>query len=127
MNETATKVIRNILRIRPRGKRQAWIEDAVIVMDGSASIGQCEFGNAKKAMQTLMEVEQPRVNATYAIITFGTNARIDFSFLPQLDAAKKIGSVKFPNGLTNTQAGLDLASNLFASGENDFSKCMTSY
>ena len=113
-------MITNILRIRPGGKGTVDLEDVVIVMDGSGSIGKCEFDNGKKAMQTLMEFEQPEIDAKYGMVTFGYIARIDFDFSPQLKAAKKVGVVTFPRaGSTNTQAGLAQALNLFVSGEND--------
>ena len=88
-------------------------------MDGSGSIGKCEFDNGKKAMQTLMEFEQPEIDAKYGMVTLGYTARTDFDFSPQSEAAKKIGVVTFPSGSTNTQAGLAQALNLFVSGEND--------
>lgn len=118
-NETAKKVVSNFLRIRPGGKRNVDLEDVVIVMDGSGSIGNCEFGNGKKAMQSLMELKQSDIDAKYAMVTFSNNVRTDFDFSPQLDAARKISSVTFPSGSTNTQAGLAQALNLFVSGEND--------
>lgn len=121
-NETAKKLIANILRIRPGGKRLVELEDVVIVMDGSGSVRRCEFGNGKKAMQSLMEFKDPQKDAKYAMVTFNSNVRTDFDFLPQENAAKKVGSVNFPGGSTNTQAGLARASNLFASGENDRSE-----
>ena len=118
-NETAKKLITNILRIRPGGNRLFELEDVVIVMDGSGSVGPCEFGNGKKAMQSLMEFKDPQKDVKYAMVTFNSNVRTDFDFLPQENATKKVGSVKFPSGPTNTQAGLARASNLSATGEND--------
>ena len=82
-------------------------------MDGSGSIGSCEFENGKKAMKPLMEHVQPNLNAKYAMVTFASGVRKDFGFLPQLVAASKIESVTFPSGSTNTQAGLAQALNMF--------------
>ncbi|CAB3993071.1 Hypothetical predicted protein [Paramuricea clavata] len=112
-NVTAKKVITNILRIRPGGKRQVTLEDVVIVMDGSGSIGACEFNNGKKAMKNLMGFEQPDVNAKYAMVTFSRTVRRDFNFLSQSDAVARISTVTFPSGSTNTQAGLAEALDLF--------------
>ena len=88
-------------------------------MDGSGSVGSCEFGNGKKAMQSLMEFKDPQKDFKYAMVTFSHNVRTDFDFLPQENATKKVGSVYFPGGSTNTQAGLARASNIFTLGEND--------
>ncbi|CAB3992440.1 Hypothetical predicted protein [Paramuricea clavata] len=112
-NETAKKLITNILRIRPGGKRMMKLQDFVIVMDGSSSIRQCEFNNGKKAMQSLLQYTQPGVDAKYAMVTFASSVRRDFNFLSQSDAAAKISSVTFPRGYTNTQGGLAEAFNLF--------------
>lgn len=68
-------------------------------------------------MQSFMEFVQPGMNAMYAMATFSDNVRTDFDFLPQLDAAARISNVTFPNGQTNTQAGLAQASSFFVSGE----------
>ena len=93
------------------------MEDIVVIMDGSGSIGDCEFRNAKNAAKGLMLFEQPGIDATYAAITFANHVRRDFEFLPQLKAAAKISNVKFPDGWTNTQAGLAEAFELFSSGK----------
>ena len=87
-------------------------------MDGSGSIGPCEFGNGKKAMQSLMEYNQPGVDAKYAMVTFGWNARRDFNFLTRSDAAARMRGVTFPSGNTNTQGGLAEAFNLLNTGKN---------
>jgi hypothetical protein len=117
-------VVKNLFRIRPAGKRQLPPdqEDAVIVMDGSGSVGSCEFGNGKKAIKNLMSYQQPGVDARYAMVTFSDAVRSDFGFLPQLKAVKKIIGVGFPNGFTNTQAGLAAALNLFKKGKNMLSQ-----
>ncbi|CAB3985154.1 Hypothetical predicted protein [Paramuricea clavata] len=122
-NETAKKFIKNFLRIRHRGKRSSHIEDVVIVMDGSGSIGLCEFNNGKKALKALMQYKQPGIDAKYAMVTFASQARRDFNFLPQLDAAAKMSGVKFPRGATNTQAGLAEAFDLFITGKNCSAYC----
>ena len=90
-------------------------------MDGSGSIGACEFDNGKKAMKRLLEYDQPGINATYAMVTFGSNARRDFNFLPRKEAATRISAVRFPSGSTNTQAGLADALDLLNTGEHVYS------
>ena len=85
-------------------------------MDGSGSIGKCEFNNGKKAMKSLMQFKQSSIDAKYAMITFANDVRTDFSFLPQLDAAIKIDGAKYPSGGTNTQAALAEALKMFKSG-----------
>ena len=112
-------MIKNIFRIRSRGKRSVDLEDVIVVMDGSGSIGKCEFDNGRKAMKSFMEFVQPKIDAKYAMVTFSDNARTDYGFFPQLTAAKKIDRVAYPGGSTNTQAGLAQALNLFVSGENE--------
>ena len=85
-------------------------------MDGSGSIGSCEFENGKKAMKSLMEFVQAGLDSKYAMVTFASGVRRDFDFLPQLKAATKIDAVKYPSGSTNTQAGLAEAFNIFKKG-----------
>ena len=87
-------------------------------MDGSGSIRSCEFGNGKKAMQSLVEYNQPGVDAKYAMVTFASNVRRDFNFLTRSDAATRISGVTFPSGGTNTQAGLAEAFDLFDTGKS---------
>ena len=115
-NETALKVITNIFRIHPGGKRSVKLEDVIILMDGSGSIGECEFNNGKKAMKSLMQYKQSSINAKYAMVTFANTVRKDFDFLPQLQAATKIDDAKYPSGGTNTQAALAEAINIFKRG-----------
>lgn len=115
-NETALKVITNIFRIHPGGKRSVKLEDVIILMDGSGSIGECEFNNGKKAMKSLMQYKQSSINAKYAMVTFANNVRKDFDFLPQLQAATKIDDAKYLSGGTNTQAALAEAINIFKKG-----------
>ena len=69
-----------------------------------------------------MSYQQPGVDARYAMVTFSDAVRSDFGFLPQLKAVKKIIGVGFPNGFTNTQAGLAAALNLFKKGKNMLSQ-----
>ena len=111
-------MVKNLFNIRPDGKRGIQLEDIVIVMDGSGSVGECEFGNGKKAMKNLMEYAQPNTDTKYAVVTFGSGVRRDFNFLPQSVAAARISNVQFPGGWTNTQAGLAEALKLMKQGKS---------
>ena len=114
---TAQKVIKNILRVFSGIKRSVKLEDVVIVMDGSSSIGSCEFDNGKKAMKSLMLYKQSEINAKYAMVTFSNDVKVNFNFWPQKMAAAKLQFVKFFGGSTNTQAGLAEALKLFKKGK----------
>ena len=118
----------NFLHIDPRRfsadrmRRQLlplFIEDIVIVMDGSGSIMRCEFQKGKKALQHMMGlVNKPRSDVKYAAVTFASSARVNFKFLPYSSAANKITEISYPSGSTNTQAALTEAKKLF---DNPFS------
>lgn len=112
-SETAKKIITNVWGLRPRAKRGLHLEDLVFVLDGSESIGKCNFANAKTALQNLLEYKQPGVDTKYAMVTFATGVRKDFGFLGPLEAKRKISSITFPDGETNTQAGLAMAFDIF--------------
>ena len=90
------------------------IEDIVIVMDGSGSIGTCEFDHGKKALHYMMRsANDGSIDAKYAAVTFATSATVNFKFLPYSLAAEKITQTPYPDGETNTQAGLKKAKKLF--------------
>lgn len=102
----------NFLHISPgnldRHKRQlSNIRDVVFVMDGSLSVGDCEFGKGKKAIKYMMGVAKEKgIDGKYAAVTFASSAKINFKFLPYATAGNKILSISYPDGMTNTQAGL---------------------
>ncbi|KAL9984336.1 hypothetical protein ACROYT_G006620 [Oculina patagonica] len=119
---TADKLLTHFLHIPQQNqyarlyKRSppASIEDNVIVIDGSGSVGSCEFGKAKLALKYLMELTDPaKFNRTYAAVTFASWATVNFKFLPYSSAASEITKISYPGGGTNTQAGLAEAKNLF--------------
>ena len=110
-------MITNILRILPGGKRGIKLEDVVIVIDGSGSIGTCGFTNGKKAMQSLIKYKQSGINAKYAMVTFANDAKVNFNFLSHDKAVAKISDIKHFGGGTNTQAGLVAALKLFKKGK----------
>ena len=118
-------MITNLFRVKPAGKREMEKEmekeDTVIVLDGSASIGKCEFGNGKKALMSLMQYDNPKVVENYAMVTFSSDVNEDFPFIPQPSAVYKIDKVKYPAGATNTQAGLAAALELFKKGKSNTS------
>ena len=111
----------NFLHIQPklladRFRRQQLLltEDIVILMDGSFSIGGCEFGNGKKALHHMMGLAiDGRSDPKYAAVTFASSATVNFKFLPYSLAAKKIKNITYPGGGTNTRAALTEATRLF--------------
>ena len=101
---------------RPRlTKRESpQIEDNVIVMDGSQSVYSCEFEKGKEALKLFMDsMHNPLVDAKYAAVTFSNSAKVNFIFSQYSSAASKILKIPYPNGWTNTQAGLAEAKKLF--------------
>ena len=115
---TANKLMTNFLHIPPkisaRRKRAPFIEDIVVVMDGSGSIGSCEFNKGKKALKHMMELANVHGSDTkYAAVTYSNSATVNFKFLPYATAANKVMQMSYPNGMTNTQAGLVEAKKLF--------------
>ena len=111
----------NFLRFQPklpadcaRRQQPPRIEDTVIVMDGSDSIGTCEFDHGKKALNHMMGLANDgSSDANYAAVTFATSATVNFKFLPYSLAAEKIKQIPYPGGNTNTQAALTEAKKLF--------------
>ena len=97
------------------GKRQLGAEDIVIVMDGSESIGSCEFHKSKIALSNMMELASANVgfSTKYAAVTFANSAKVEFKFEPSATARNKIKGIQYPAGGTNTQAGLTEAKKLF--------------
>jgi len=119
---TAKKLMTNFLHIHPKSsfadrvrRNSLIIEDIVIVMDGSFSIGSCEFNKGKKALQNMMELanNNPKSDAKYAGITFASSVTVNFKFLPYSAAANKISQISYPGGGTNTAAALAEAKKLF--------------
>ena len=108
----------NFLHLSPSTvtKRQTSVEDVVVVLDGSGSIGSCEFEKGKKALNYLMDSAKeanPTIDTQYAAVTFASSAIVNFKFLKYSAAAVKVTTIRYPNGLTNTQAGLNEALKLF--------------
>lgn len=117
---TASKLMTNFLHIRPsmsarRKRGPSYIEDIVLVMDGSGSIGKCEFDKGKKALKYMMRLadKAPGSDTKYAAVTFSNSAQVNFKFLPYATAANKTMALNYPSGMTNTQAGLVKAKQLF--------------
>lgn len=96
------------------GKRQFGEEDIVVVMDGSGSVGWCEFNKGKIALSNMMEFATAKsgISTKYAAVTFANSAKVEFKFEPYATAGKKIKGIKYPGGGTNTQAGLTEAKKL---------------
>ena len=76
------------------GRRNGQIsfEDIVVVLDGSGSIGRCEFGKGKKALKHMMKMAEktPTVDTRYAAVSYSNDAVVDFTFLPYSTAANDI-------------------------------------
>ena len=87
-------------------------------MDGSGSVGNCEFQRGKAAIKNMMKsanavAVENKYDEKYAAVTFATSASVNFKFLPYSRAEQKFTMIKYPAGSTNTQAGLAEAMNLF--------------
>lgn len=116
---TATKLVTSFFgysQPADRTKRQISpvTEDIVIVMDGSMSIGDCEFKRGKEALENMIkEMRDPKHDPQYAAVTFSDTANINFKFLPSSLASREITTISYPDAWTNTQAGLAKAKELF--------------
>ena len=115
---TANKFVTNFLHLSPSTvtKRQTVVEDVVAVLDGSGSIGHCEFEKGKTALGYLMgsaKESKPSFDTQYAAVTFANSATVNFKFLKYAAAAANIIRIHYPGGWTNTQAGLSEALKLF--------------
>ena len=111
--------MKNFLHLSPSTvtKRQTSVEDIVAVLDGSGSIGHCEFEKGKTALSYLMgsaKGSNPAFDTQYAAVTFASSATVNFKFLKYAAAAANIMRIRYPGGSrTNTQAGLNEALKLF--------------
>ncbi|XP_068710448.1 collagen alpha-1(XIV) chain-like [Montipora foliosa] len=120
LKDTAIKLMENFLHIgRPNGfvdrRRSLVLEDMVIVMDGSWSIGNCEFEKGKKALKDMFSLagSGSPFDSKYAVVTFSTNATVNFNFLSYSAASEGITQLSYPGGFTNTNSGLAEAKKLF--------------
>ena len=99
-----------------RRKRTTLLSDVVIVMDGSGSVGKCEFDRGKAAMKNMIlsASADTSVDDKFAAVTFSTSASVNFKFLPPSAAQQQFMRISYPNGAwKNTQAGLEMAKRLF--------------
>ena len=120
--ETAEKLVTNFLRIplshlrrNPRLRRSAVIEDIVVILDGSGSVGNCEFDKAKQALKNMLDMgSDAGFDNKYAAVSFGVSAVTNFNFRTNPEAGKRIKQIPYlSGGRTNTQAGLKEAKRLF--------------
>ena len=112
-------ILDNFVRYHPgqNGKRQNRQEDTVVVMDGSGSIGSCEFREGKKAMLEMMKIcSETGASCRYAGVTFATSATRNFNYLPATQARRKMSVVPYPDGESNTKAGLEEAERIIRAG-----------
>ena len=127
----------NFLFINPtntRVKRQAGtvLIDNVIVMDGSESVGRCEFERGKAAIKNMMKsanavAVENKDDEKYAAVTFSSSASVNFKFLPYSTAEQKLTMIQFPSGSTNTQAGLAEAMKLFVESRKGICFAVTKF
>lgn len=114
---TATQFMTNFLGISStnrRRKRTTHRTDNVFVIDGSISIGSCEFERGKVALTNAMKASHEKGrDVKYAAVTFSDSASINFRFFPYLKAKGKLMNISYPRRWTNTQAGLAMARTLF--------------
>ena len=117
---TAQKILTNFMGLQSglTAKRSLLEEDTVIVMDGSGSVGECEFIEGRKALTQAIEMCEVTRNGVkpscwHAAVTFSSGAKRNFNFLPPAQASQKFRSISYPGGGTNTQAGLAEAYKLF--------------
>ena len=87
----------------------------MVVLDGSGSIGRCEFGKGKKALKHMMKLAENtrNVDTKYAAVSYSNDAVVDFTFLPYSTAANDTKQIRYVGGSTNTQDGLAEAKTLF--------------
>ena len=76
-------------------------------MDGSGSVGNCEFQRGKAAIKNMMKsanavAVKNKYDEKYAAVTFSTSAKVNFKFLPYSTAEQKLSMIQFPSGLSNT-------------------------
>ena len=117
LSVTANKFMSSFLGIGSHwsgiSKRSFRNEDVVVVIDGSESIGSCEFDKGKKALVNMMgKMEKPGYDTRYAAVTFSSSSKVNFKFTPSRTAASKIMNIPYPGEGTNTQAGLAEAKRL---------------
>ena len=87
-------------------------------MDGSGSVGNCEFQRGKAAIKNMMKsanavAVKNKYDEKYAAVTFANSAKVNFKFLPYSTAQQRLTMIQYPDGFTNTQAGLKEAMKLF--------------
>ena len=85
-------------------------------MDGSSSIGRCEFERGRAAMMNLILARLSkwrRPDEKFAAVTFSNSASVNFKFLPLSAVRQQLRNISYPGGGSNTQAGLEMAKTLF--------------
>jgi hypothetical protein len=95
------------------GKGNGIKEDTVVVMDGSGSVGYCEFNKGRQALANLIKIGNDGGHDTrFACVTYSSGATTNFGFYPPAKASALMRSISYPNGGTNTQLGLAYAKTL---------------
>ena len=96
-------------------------EHAVLVLDGSLQNprsldGSCIFEEIKRAMSQMMKSCRVGMvhRCSYAAVTYSCSSKVEFDFLSDALAIKKLKSVPYPGGsCRRTDKGLETAANLF--------------
>ena len=80
----------------------------MVVLDGSGSIGGCEFEKGKKALKYMMKMamENPDVDTKYAAVSYSDDAVVDFDFLPYSEAANDITGIRYVGGVPTLRMDL---------------------
>ena len=127
---TATKFMTNFMGINSTNRQRRVTvppKDIVMVIDGSQSIGSCEFERGKKALKNmLLAAHKKNRDEKYAAVTFSRSARVNFKFLRYSEAQTGLTGIPYPGSWTNTQAGLANAKELFedsSAGERKQPQC----
>ena len=91
------------------------MEDIVIVMDSSGSIGNCEFTKGKKALKLMIQEagKNSKFDSKYAAVTYSSNVTVNFNFSSTSEASSKIMEASYYGDGTNTADGLAEAMTLF--------------
>ncbi|XP_068685047.1 cartilage matrix protein-like [Montipora foliosa] len=110
--------IMNINLDKPSSLAPQTEKNIVVLMDDSSSIEEDQFDKGKQALKHMMEIEKERGrNTKFAVVTYSSNATVNFSFLPVDVAANEIEKIYHSGGRTNTQAALVEARKLFEAHE----------
>ncbi|XP_028403415.1 collagen alpha-1(XIV) chain-like, partial [Dendronephthya gigantea] len=114
--ETAEKLIENFFEIPAsdvaKRRTRTKVEDTVVILDSSGSVGNCEFDKGRTALKDMMMISRDNYENYYAGVVYSTTATVNFQFLSASEAAKKMDEFSYEGGDTNTADGLSKAYDL---------------